>query len=147
MCYSNHASLTELEQFIRHFAPLQITPCAIPPNSSKEEVRDILASFLSDEDSLVMSSSCPREDEAEVRSSSSLSSGSRKRKLSSCGSLNFSESNSFEEKQTLETKSLKLINNPLLNFSLFLDMRYSLVGALSLLKSASPRRKKDSQSC
>ena len=106
VCYSNHASLTELEQFIRHFAPLQITPCAIPPNSSKEEVRDILASFLSDEDSLVMSSSCPREEEAEVRSASSLSSGSRKRKLSSCGSLNFSESNSFEEKQTLETKSL-----------------------------------------
>ena len=108
MCYSNHASLTELEQFIRHFAPLQITPCAIPPNSSKEEVRDILASFLSDEDSLVMSSSCPREEEAEVRSASSLSSGSRKRKLSSCGSLNFSESNSFEEKQTLETKSIAL---------------------------------------
>ena len=125
VCYSNHASLTELEQFIRHFAPLQvkeafeniflgyilsqaffssfffiqITPCAIPPNSSREEVRDILASFLSDEDSLVLSSSCPREaEETEVRSGSSLSSGSRKRKLSSCGSLNFSESNSFEEK-------------------------------------------------
>ena len=108
MCYSNHASLTELEQFVRYFAPLQITPCAIPPNSSREEVRDILASFLSDEDSLVMSSSCPREEEAEVRSSSSLSSGSRKRKLSSCGSLNFSESNSFEEKQTLiQTIGLK----------------------------------------
>ena len=24
VCYSNHASLTELEQFIRHFAPLQV---------------------------------------------------------------------------------------------------------------------------
>merc|ERR1719232_1680044 len=107
VCYSNHASLTELEQFVRYFAPLQITPCAIPPNSSREEVRDILASFLSDEDSLVMSSSCPREEEAEVRSSSSLSSGSRKRKLSSCGSLNFSESNSFETEER-QPKLLKL---------------------------------------
>ena len=99
VCYSNHASLTELEQFVRHFSPLQITPCALPPNSSKEEVRHILTSFLTERDGLAMSS-CPRSEagEQEARSPSSLSSfsGSRKRKLSSCGSLNLSESNSFE---------------------------------------------------
>jgi len=38
--------MTELERFVRHFRPLQITPCAIPPNSTKEEVRDILTTFL-----------------------------------------------------------------------------------------------------
>ena len=46
VCYSTHSIMTELERFVRHFRPLQITPCAIPPNSTKEEVRDILTTFL-----------------------------------------------------------------------------------------------------
>jgi len=46
VCYSTHSSMAELEMFVRHFSPLQITPCAIPPCSTKEEVRNILASFL-----------------------------------------------------------------------------------------------------
>jgi len=46
VCYSTHSSMTELERFVRHFSPLQITPCAIPPNSTKEEVRNILTNFL-----------------------------------------------------------------------------------------------------
>ena len=46
VCYSNHASLAELRQLVRHLQPRQITPCAIPAHSSRAEVRDLLASFL-----------------------------------------------------------------------------------------------------
>jgi len=46
VCYSTHSSLEELEIFVKHFSPDQITPCAIPPGSSKEEVGRILATFL-----------------------------------------------------------------------------------------------------
>ena len=41
VCYSSHASLAELQAVVRYLAPLQITPCAIPPNSSREEVRPV----------------------------------------------------------------------------------------------------------
>ena len=46
ICYSTHSSMEEIESFVRHFRPLQITPCAIPPNSSKEEVALTLTEFL-----------------------------------------------------------------------------------------------------
>merc|ERR1740128_1450254 len=48
VCYSCHSSLSELKTFVQHFAPKKITPCAIPSNSSKEEVKEILSSFLED---------------------------------------------------------------------------------------------------
>ena len=46
VCYSTHSSMEELEIFVKHFSPDKITPCAIPPGSSKEEVGRILATFL-----------------------------------------------------------------------------------------------------
>lgn len=46
VCYSCHSSLTELRVFVQHFSPQKITPCAIPPNSSRGEVGRILADFL-----------------------------------------------------------------------------------------------------
>ena len=46
VCYSTHSSLEELEIFVKHFSPDKITPCAIPPGSSKEEVGRILVTFL-----------------------------------------------------------------------------------------------------
>ena len=46
VCYSTHSSMAELEMFVRYFSPLQITPCAIPPYSTKEELRNVLARFL-----------------------------------------------------------------------------------------------------
>ena len=46
VCYSNHSSLTEIEKFVRHFRPQQITPCAMPCRSTKEDLQNILASFL-----------------------------------------------------------------------------------------------------
>ena len=53
VCYSNYASMAELETFVRHFSPLQITPCAIPPHSSRDEVREVLTSFLTNPDIVV----------------------------------------------------------------------------------------------
>merc|ERR1719315_428049 len=38
--------MEELEEFVKHFSPLQITPCAIPPHTTKEQVKQLLASFL-----------------------------------------------------------------------------------------------------
>merc|ERR1719500_614398 len=48
VCYSTHSSLEELERFVRHFAEDKtvITPCAIPVNSTRDEVKRILASWL-----------------------------------------------------------------------------------------------------
>ena len=46
ICYSNHPSLREIEAFVRHFSPRQIMPLALPRDCSKEELTDILASFL-----------------------------------------------------------------------------------------------------
>ena len=46
VCYSNHPSLLETEKFVRYFSPRLITPLALPHSSSKNELRDILASFL-----------------------------------------------------------------------------------------------------
>ena len=46
VCYSTHSSMEELEMFVTHFSPAQITPCAVPPGFTKEEVGSILASFL-----------------------------------------------------------------------------------------------------
>ena len=46
VCYSNHSSMVEIEQFVRHFSPQQITPCAMPFRSTKDDIRNILASFL-----------------------------------------------------------------------------------------------------
>ena len=65
VCYSNHPSLLETEKFVKYFSPSLITPLALPhrsvqsgpvrsrlcshlttARSSKEELRDILASFL-----------------------------------------------------------------------------------------------------
>ena len=97
VCYSNHASLTELETFVRHFSPVQITPCAIPPNSSKEEVRQILTSFLHTQEAGPASSpsrSWPSSEEKYFNlqtypaptDPSQLPTSSRKRKFSSCGS-------------------------------------------------------------
>jgi len=43
VCFSCHSSLTELTTFVQHFKPLQITPCSVPPGSTKEELREILA--------------------------------------------------------------------------------------------------------
>ena len=106
VCYSNHASLTELETFVRHFAPAQITPCAIPPNSSKEEVREILTTFLHSQEAVTGSSlytsSPPSEEKSsnlETTDYSQLITSSRKRKFSSCGSSggNFSDGNPSEE--------------------------------------------------
>jgi len=50
VCYSTHSSLEELEIFVKYFSPSQMTPCAIPRGSTKEEVGDILESFLQDRD-------------------------------------------------------------------------------------------------
>ena len=112
VCYSNHASLSELETFVRHFSPVQITPCAIPPNSSKEEVREILTSFLQSQEagegqgSSLSRSSSPSEEKSSHlhtlpgRSDlSQLTTLSRKRKFSSCGSGggNFSDGNTSDE--------------------------------------------------
>ena len=46
VCYSNHASLAEIEVFVRHFRAQQITPCAMPFKSNKEDLKNILGSFL-----------------------------------------------------------------------------------------------------
>ena len=46
MCYSNHPSLSEIENFVKHFAPELVMPLALPARCSKDELRDILASFL-----------------------------------------------------------------------------------------------------
>ena len=62
VCYSNHPSLLETEKFVKHFSPQLISPLALPhrsvlallrpshhlspARSSKNELRDILASFL-----------------------------------------------------------------------------------------------------
>ena len=46
VCYSNHSSLTEIEHFVRYLRPQQITPCAMPFRSTKEDLQNILASFL-----------------------------------------------------------------------------------------------------
>merc|ERR1719370_2420463 len=53
VCYSTHSSLDELERFVRHFAEDKtvITPCAIPVNSTREDVKRILASWLDTESS------------------------------------------------------------------------------------------------
>ena len=106
VCYSNHASLEELEAFVRHFSPLQITPCAIPPNSSKEEVRDILSSFLyttTSDLSLALDRDPPTEEQCRSPSQNMVvddpedKTASRKRKFSSCGSGNQSDGNLWEE--------------------------------------------------
>ena len=106
VCYSNHASLSELETFVRHFSPVQITPCAIPPNSSKEEVREILTTFLQSQEAVTGSSlyrSLPPSEEKspslETTHQSPLITSSRKRKLSSCGSGggHFSDGNPSDE--------------------------------------------------
>jgi hypothetical protein len=48
VCYSTHSSMEELERFVKHFAEGRtvITPCAIPVNSSREDVKTTLASWL-----------------------------------------------------------------------------------------------------
>jgi len=46
ICYSCHSSLTELKHFVQHFSPKRIRPCVIPLNSSREEVMNLLDSFL-----------------------------------------------------------------------------------------------------
>ena len=46
VCYSNHPSLLETENFVKYFSPRLITPLALPHSSSKNQLRDILASFL-----------------------------------------------------------------------------------------------------
>jgi len=53
VCYSTHSSMDELERFVRHFAEDKtvITPCAIPVNSTREDVKRILASWLDTESS------------------------------------------------------------------------------------------------
>jgi len=53
VCYSTHSSMDELERFVRHFAldKTVITPCAIPVNSTREDVKRILASWLDTESS------------------------------------------------------------------------------------------------
>jgi len=53
VCYSTHSSMDELERFVRHFAEdkTTITPCAIPVNSTREDVKRILASWLDTESS------------------------------------------------------------------------------------------------
>jgi len=59
VCYSTHSSYQELERFVRHFAPAQITPCAIPstnPPTTKDDVAAILASWLGDDDVAVVCS-------------------------------------------------------------------------------------------
>ena len=116
MCYSNHASLSELETFVRHFSPLQITPCAIPPNSSKEEVRDILSSFL-DRDTNhrpAHYSSPPAEErspghEMIVGGSEDQTVTSRKRKFSSCGSGN--QSDGYWEEVTVMSSVLTRLDS------------------------------------
>ena len=89
ICYSNHASLSEIETFVRHFSPGQITPCAIPPNSSKQEVRDLLTSFLNTAhiagDECVEDTVMYDTDITSPASISSMSPVSRKRKLSGSG--------------------------------------------------------------
>ena len=107
VCYSNHASLAELEQFVRHFSPRQITPSAIPPNSSKEEVRDILSSFLTNTKdlSLAPQGEALTEDQCGTvgqRMEMMVDDpedkvASRKRKFSSCGSGNQSDGNLWDE--------------------------------------------------
>ena len=116
VCYSNHASLSELETFVRHFSPLQITPCAIPPNSSKEEVRDILSSFL-DRDTdhrPAHYSSPPAEDKSPghemiVGGSEDQTVTSRKRKFSSCGSGN--QSDGYWEEVTVMSSVLTRLDS------------------------------------
>ena len=46
VCYSNYASLAEIEKFVNHFRPEQITPCAMPYQSTRDDLQNILASIL-----------------------------------------------------------------------------------------------------
>jgi len=46
VCYSAHSSLTELRDFVMYFSPKKIVPCAIPRNSSRKEVANLLESFM-----------------------------------------------------------------------------------------------------
>ena len=40
VCYSTHSSLTELESFIRHFAPRKVIPCVLPDRRKRPEDHD-----------------------------------------------------------------------------------------------------------
>ena len=114
VCYSTHSSMTELETFVRHFRPLQITPCAIPPNSTKEEVRDILTTFLQQpgaQDTAIETATLPdtpikgTEDIDKAGVELDKVPGNRKRKLSSCEG-SFSD---YQTSQYLEPSQPKLL--------------------------------------
>jgi len=68
VCYSTHSSMEELERFVRHFAgdKTVITPCAIPPKSSKEDVKRTLASWLCSAESSNSASSQPSHSSQEL---------------------------------------------------------------------------------
>ena len=61
-------SMEELERFVRHFAgdKTVITPCAIPPKSSKEDVKRTLASWLCPPESSNSASSQPSHSSQEL---------------------------------------------------------------------------------
>ena len=96
ICYSNHPSLKEIETFVRHFSPQQIMPLALPQDCSKEELTDILASFLvtsEDQDSKEDTFEVPNEavtkqlSERKRKSSSTDSQSSKRMKLDRADSV------------------------------------------------------------
>ena len=46
ICYSTHSSLTEIQSFLRHYAPVKVIPSVIPTDGDKDKVQRIIDDML-----------------------------------------------------------------------------------------------------